>query len=75
MKQKLAIDLGTTGCGMAITDASNSFAVSLCSLKFQKYRFDQVLEKISEILQEKSVDLIVLGFPVFYPNSSFSSKR
>lgn len=75
MKQKLAIDLGTTGCGVAITDASNSYAVSLCRLKFQKYRFDQVLKKISEILQEKSVDLIVLGFPVFHYNSPYSNKR
>lgn len=70
MKRKLAIDLGTTTCGFAITDASNSFAVSLCSLKFKKNSFDQVLNKIAEILQEKQIDLIILGFPVFHAKPS-----
>ncbi|WP_027334261.1 Holliday junction resolvase RuvX [Mycoplasma elephantis] len=67
--RKLAIDLGTVTCGLAISDPLNMFAIGLDVLRYQECDFNYLLEEISRYVVEYNVDTIILGYPLRMTNT------
>lgn len=59
-KRIMAIDYGAKRVGIAVTDPLNIFAVPLVTLNNDS----KLLQKIKEIITDKSVVKIVLGYPL-----------
>lgn len=72
----LGLDLGTTTCGVAITDKTNTLVSPLKLIKFTKENYSEALKKIINIVNDKNIDLIVLGLPKNMDNSlGFAANR
>ena len=72
----LGLDLGTTTCGVAITDKTNTIVSGLKLIKFARENYDEALEEVINIIKEKNIDVVVLGFPKNMDNSlGFASER
>ena len=59
----LGLDLGSRTIGIAISDALEIIASGLETFRFDEDRYDLALERVSQIVKEKKVSKIVLGYP------------
>ena len=59
----LGLDLGTTTCGVAISDKTNTLVSPLKLIKFAREDYDEALKEVLFIIKEKSIDVVVLGLP------------
>lgn len=72
----LGLDLGTTTCGVAITDKTNTIVSGLELIKFARENYDEALKEVISIIKEKNIDVVVLGLPKNMDNSlGFASER
>ncbi len=72
----LALDLGTKTLGLAITDASNTISYPLTTLRYNNEDYDYLIKELKKIIEEKKVELLVLGLPKNMDNSlGFASQR
>ena len=59
----LGLDLGSRTLGIAISDALGIIASGLETYRFEDDRYDLALNRVIELVKEKKVDKIVLGYP------------
>ena len=69
MMRYLGLDLGTTTCGVAISDKTNTLVSPLKLIKFAREDYDEALKEVLLIIKEKSIDVVVLGLPKNMDNS------
>ena len=70
----LGLDLGTKTLGIAISDSLGMIANPLTTLKYDTY--EDLLEKLNDIIQEYDIAGIALGLPKNMDNSmGFASRR
>tara|TARA_Y100001970_G_scaffold281940_1_gene393768 strand:+ start:2330 stop:2749 length:420 start_codon:yes stop_codon:yes gene_type:complete len=62
MGRMLGIDYGEVRVGLAITDRNNIIASPYKTLSYLNK--NKLLDEISKIIREKSIDIIVLGKPI-----------
>ena len=62
-KKVLGLDLGTRTIGIAISDALEMIASAVETHRFKEDDFDSALNRVVEIVKEKKVSKIVLGYP------------
>lgn len=60
----LGLDLGTTTCGIAISDSLGIAAHNYENYTFEKGNFKKAKEHIIEILNKENINEIVIGFPL-----------
>jgi putative holliday junction resolvase len=60
MARVLGVDPGSKRCGVAITDSRQSMAFPRPAIE----RDDKTLERLRELVEEESVEVIVIGRPV-----------
>ena len=58
----LGLDLGTTSLGVAISDKTNTLVSPLTLIKFKKEDYNDALNKLMEIIKDKNISKVVLGF-------------
>ena len=58
----LGLDLGSKTLGLAISDRTSAIATSLEVLRYNDY--DELLDKLSKIVESRKVDSFVLGNPL-----------
>lgn len=58
----LGLDLGSKTLGMALSDASGLIASSYQIIRHNE-EYDQLVEEVKTVVEEKQIDKIVLGFP------------
>jgi len=76
MMRYLGLDLGTTTCGVAITDKTNTLVSPLKLIKFDREDYDEALKEVLFIIKEKSIDVVVLGLPKNMDNTmGFAAER
>lgn len=63
-KNILALDLGMHSCGFAIT-RTGIIVSPLENYFFEKENYDLVINKIKEIISKETVELFVLGYPLY----------
>lgn len=72
----IGLDLGTTTCGVAITDKTNTLVSPLKLIKFAREDYEATLKEVLVIIKEKNVDVVVLGFPKNMDNTmGFAADR
>jgi len=59
-KRILAIDFGKKRVGIAVSDPLNMFAIPLVTLDNDRF----VFERLKEIVREKNIGEIILGYPL-----------
>lgn len=59
----LGLDLGSRTVGIAISDALGIIATGVETYRFEDDRYDLALNRVVEIVNEKKVAKIVLGYP------------
>lgn len=59
----LGLDLGSRTLGIAISDALGIIASGVETYRFDDERYDLALNRVLEIVKEKKVSKIVLGYP------------
>jgi putative Holliday junction resolvase len=59
----LGLDLGTTTCGMAVSDPSEILASGVDTYRFEPSNFDLALDYVRKYIDNNKVGLVVLGFP------------
>lgn len=59
----LGLDLGSRTLGIAISDALGIIASGVETYRFEDDRYDLALNRVVEIVKEKKVEKIVLGYP------------
>lgn len=59
----LGLDLGSRTLGIAISDALGIIASGVETYRFDDERYDLALNRVLEIVREKKVSKIVLGYP------------
>jgi putative Holliday junction resolvase len=63
----LGLDLGTKTLGLALSDKTNTIASPYKTIKYKTY--DELIDVLKEIISEKSVDKLILGYPKNMDNS------
>lgn len=63
MGKILGLDLGTRTIGIAISDSLEMIASAVETYRFKENDFDSALKRVEEIVKQKGVQKIVLGFP------------
>lgn len=63
MGKILGLDLGTKTIGIAVSDSLEIIASALETYRFKENDFDSALKRVIELVDEKKVYKIVLGFP------------
>ena len=72
----LGLDLGTTTCGVAISDKTNTLVSPLTLIKFKSEDYEDALKKLMDIINEKNITTVVLGLPKNMDNTmGFAAKR
>lgn len=72
----LGLDLGTTTCGVAITDKTNTIVSPVKLIKFTREDYDTALKEVLLIINSKDVGVVVLGLPKNMDNSmGFAAQR
>ena len=72
----LGLDLGTTTCGVAITDKTNTIVSPVKLIKFAREDYDTALKEVLLIINSKDVGVVVLGLPKNMDNSmGFAAQR
>jgi putative holliday junction resolvase len=59
----LGLDLGSRTCGIALSDPTGTIATGLDTLRFEDGKYEIPLDYVAQIVDNKNVDLIVLGHP------------
>jgi putative Holliday junction resolvase len=59
----LGLDLGSRTIGIAISDALGIIASGVETYRFSDDRYDLALERVIEVVKERKVEKIVLGYP------------
>jgi putative Holliday junction resolvase len=59
----LGLDLGTRTIGIAISDSLEMIASAVETYRFRENDFDSALKRVKEIVNDKKVSKIVLGYP------------
>lgn len=59
----LGLDLGSRTIGIAISDALGIIATGVETYRFEDDRYDLALNRVIEIVKEKKVQKIILGYP------------
>ncbi|HEV2667988.1 MAG TPA: Holliday junction resolvase RuvX, partial [Blastocatellia bacterium] len=60
----MALDYGERGVGVAISDELQLTARPLTTIRRQKQRYAQVIERIRELVAENGVATLVVGLPL-----------
>lgn len=63
MGKILGLDLGTRTIGIAVSDIMEMIASGVETYRFRDEDFDSALKRVEEIVKEKKVYKIVLGYP------------
>lgn len=63
MGKILGLDLGTRTIGIAISDSLEMIASAVETYRFRENDFDSALKRVKEIVNDKKVSKIVLGYP------------
>lgn len=63
MGKVLGLDLGTRTIGIAISDIMEMIASGVETYRFRDDDYDSALKRVEEIVKEKKVYKIVLGYP------------
>lgn len=63
MSKILGLDLGTRTIGIAVSDNLEMIASAIETYRFRENDFDSALNRVVEIVNEKKVSRIVLGYP------------
>ena len=63
MGKILGLDLGTRTIGIAISDSLEMIASAVETYRFKEDDFDSALKRVVEIVNERKVTKIVLGYP------------
>ena len=63
MGKILGLDLGTRTIGIAVSDIMEMIASGVETYRFRDDDFDSALKRVEEIVKEKKVYKIVLGYP------------
>lgn len=63
MGKILGLDLGTRTIGIAVSDIMEMIASGIETYRFRDDDFDSALKRVEEIVKEKKVYKIVLGYP------------
>lgn len=63
MSKILGLDLGTRTIGIAISDNLEMIASAVETFRFRENDFESALKRVSEIVNERKVSKIVLGYP------------
>lgn len=72
----LGLDLGTTTCGVSITDKTNTIVSPLKLIKFAREDYDCLLTTILNIISEYNIDVVILGMPKNMDNTlGFAAQR
>ena len=72
----LGLDLGTTTCGVAISDKTNTIVSPLKLIKFAREDYDEALKEVLLLIDSKNIDLVVLGLPKNMDNTmGFAAER
>ena len=59
----LGLDLGSRTIGIAISDALGIIAMGIETYRFNEERYEMALDRVVEIVKERKVEKIVLGYP------------
>ncbi|MBS4014830.1 MAG: Holliday junction resolvase RuvX [Candidatus Latescibacteria bacterium] len=62
MGRILAIDFGKKHIGLAVSDETKTIATGLDTLSYHNKK--EVIEKLKQIVKDKEVEKIVLGYPI-----------
>lgn len=65
----LGLDLGTRTLGISLSDATNTIATTLKTIRFQEEEYDTLLPQIKKLVEEFNIYKVVLGFPKNMNNS------
>ncbi len=72
----LGLDLGTKSLGIAISDPTNTIATPLKVLNFKEGRYEEVIPALTNLITEKKITDIALGYPKNMDNSTgFAAER
>ena len=72
----LGLDLGAKTLGVSVSDATETVASGIATLRFSENKPEECLEDLRKIINEYGVKLIVLGLPKNMNNSlGFAAKR
>lgn len=72
----LGLDLGVKTLGVSVSDATETVASGIATLRFSENKPEECLEYLRKIINEYGVKLIVLGLPKNMNNSlGFAAKR
>lgn len=72
----LGLDLGVKTLGVSVSDATETVASGVATLRFSENKPEECLEDLRKIINEYGVKLIVLGLPKNMNNSlGFAAKR
>lgn len=63
MGKVLGLDLGTRTIGIAISDNLEMIASAVETYRFKEDDFDDALKRVVEIVNERKVSKIILGYP------------
>ncbi len=59
----LGLDLGTTTCGMAVSDPSEILASGIETFRFEPSNFELPLDYVKKYIDNNKIGRIVLGYP------------
>lgn len=63
----LGLDLGTKTLGLAMTDKTNTISSPYKTIRYKTY--DELIKELKEIIIEKNVSKLILGYPKNMNNS------
>ena len=64
MMKYLGLDLGSKTLGIAISDASNTIASVLKTIRFSDEDYQSLIEPLKEILINNEIKTVILGYPL-----------
>lgn len=71
----LGLDLGTSTCGTAITDKTNTLVIPYKLIKFKTNNYNKALNEVINIVKTLNIDIVVLGFPKNMDNTLGDSAK